>query len=90
MEDFNGDKENTLLEPFEYTGSLFKAYDSTYDLNFEVIISSNVDSIKIVKFPLVAFVYTDEGYKEIYQGINVTPVLKVDKSLEFHLKFQIF
>jgi alpha-amylase len=89
-QDFANKEENLLLEPFEYTGSFFRAYDSTYDLNFEVIISSKVDLIKIIKFPLVAFVYTDEGYKEIYQGINFTPVLKLDKSLEFHLKFQIF
>ncbi|MCK4781173.1 MAG: DUF1926 domain-containing protein, partial [Candidatus Lokiarchaeota archaeon] len=85
------DKENTkLLEPFQYMGSHFKAYDEIYDLNFEIDISSKSDSIKITKFPIIAYAYTDEGYKEIYQGINITPVIKLEKHLEFHLKIQIF
>ena len=85
------DKENTkLLEPFQYMGSHFKAYDETYDLNFEIDISSKSDSIKITKFPIITCTYTDEGYKEIYQGINITPVIKLEKHLEFHLKIQIY
>ena len=85
------DKENTkLLEPFQYMGSHFKAYDEIYDLNFEIDISSKSDSIKITKFPIIAYAYTDEGYKEIYQGINITPVIKLEKHLEFHLKIQIY
>ena len=85
------DKENSkLLEPFQYMGSHFKAYDEIYDLNFEIDISSKSDSIKITKFPIIAYAYTDEGYKEIYQGINITPVIKLEKHLEFHLKIQIF
>ncbi len=85
------DKENTkLLEPFQYMGSHFKAYDETYDLNFEIDISSKSDSIKITKFPIITYTYTDEGYKEIYQGINITPVIKLEKHLEFHLKIQIY
>ncbi|UCD01827.1 MAG: hypothetical protein JSV23_02065, partial [Promethearchaeota archaeon] len=88
--EFNNDKENQLLELFQYTGSHFKAYDESYDLNFEFDISSKKDSFKINKFPIIAFVYTDEGYKEIYQGINVMPLFKLDKNLEFHLRIQIF
>ena len=85
------DKENSkLLEPFQYLGSHFKAYDEMYDLNFEIDISSKSDSIKITKFPIIAYAYTDEGYKEIYQGINITPVIKLEKHLEFHLKIHIF
>jgi alpha-amylase len=88
--EFNDNEENKLLEPFQYSGSHFKAYDKTYDLNFEFDISSKTDTFKINKFPIIANVYTDEGYKEIYQGINVTPILKLEKKLEFHLKLQIF
>ncbi len=88
--EFKDNEENELLEPFLYKGSHFKAYDKTSDLYFEFEISSKSNSFKINKFPIIANVYTDEGYKEIYQGINVTPLLKLDKNLEFHLKLQIF
>jgi len=87
--DLNGDKNTELLEPFQFIGSNFKAYDETYDLSFEIDISSKEDSIKINKFPIIAYVYTDEGYKEIYQGINITPLIKLDKNLEFHLRLKI-
>ena len=46
--------------------------------------------LKIYKFPIIAYVYTEEGYKKIYQGINVTPLLKCEKSVEFHLKIKTF
>ena len=88
--EFNDNKENELLETFQYNGSHFKAYDKNYDLNFEFDISSKTDSFKIYKFPIIAYAYTDEGYKEIYQGINVTPLLKLEKNLEFHLKLLVF
>jgi len=88
--DLGDDLKTELLEPFQYIGSHFKAYDETYDLNFEFEILTKNDSIKINKFPIIAYAFTDEGYKEIYQGINVTPVLKLSKSLEFQLKLQIF
>ena len=88
--DFKDEKEKNLLEPFQYFGSNFKAYDETYDLRFEIDISNKFNSIKIIKFPIIAYVFTDEGYKKIYQGINVTPLFKLDKSLEFHLKITFF
>ncbi|MFX1417974.1 MAG: alpha-amylase/4-alpha-glucanotransferase domain-containing protein [Promethearchaeota archaeon] len=88
--DSNDDKKNSLLEPLQYTGSYFKAYDETYNLNFEINVTSKVDSIKINKFPIVAYAFTDEGYKEIYQGINIIPSLKLEKNLEFYLKLKIF
>jgi len=87
---FNNENENKLMDPYQYTGSHFKAYDDTYDLLFEFDILNKNGSIKINKFPIIAYVYTDEGYKEIYQGINVTPLFKLDKNLEFHLKLRIF
>ena len=82
-------KNNQLIEPFQYIGSHIKAYDETYDLSFEIDISSKTDSIKINKFPIIAYAYTDEGYKEIYQGINIVPVIKLDKNLEFDMKLRI-
>ncbi|MFX0104239.1 MAG: alpha-amylase/4-alpha-glucanotransferase domain-containing protein [Candidatus Hodarchaeota archaeon] len=88
--DFNDEKNVGLLESFQFTGSHFKAFDENYDLNFEINISSKADSIKIIKFPIIAYAYTDEGYKEIYQGINLTPLLKLDKRLEIHLKLNVF
>jgi len=79
-----------LLEPFEYKGTQFKAYDESYDLRVEVDIICDLDPVKIVKFPIIAYAYTDVGYKEIYQGFNVIPLFKIDKSFEFHLKIKTF
>jgi len=85
------DKEKDLLEPFQYEGSHFKAYDDSYDLNIEFTILSKVGPIKINKFPIIAYVYTEEGYKKIYQGINVTPLIKIiSKSFEITLQIKIF
>ncbi|MFX0037994.1 MAG: alpha-amylase/4-alpha-glucanotransferase domain-containing protein [Promethearchaeota archaeon] len=88
--DFKDDKDMKLLELFQYNGSHFRAYDESYDLNFEIHISSKPNSTKINKFPIIAYAYTEEGYKEIYQGINVVPIFKLDKNLEIHLTFKIF
>ena len=87
--DFQDEKSKILLEPFQYSGSHFKAYDESYDLYLEFDISSNSDSIKINKFPIIAYAFTDEGFKKIYQGINITPLIKLNKNLEFHLKIVI-
>ena len=87
--DLKNDEKTELLEPFQFIGSHFKAYDETYDLSFEIDISSKEDSIKINKFPIIAYAYTDEGYQEIYQGINIIPLIKLDKNLEFHLRLKI-
>jgi alpha-amylase len=88
--EFEEDIETNLLEPFQYNGTHFKAYDESYDLNIEYEIFSDIDTIKIHKYPIIAYAYTDEGYKEIYQGISVIPIFKVDKSFEFHLRIKIF
>ncbi|NVM36956.1 MAG: DUF1925 domain-containing protein [Candidatus Lokiarchaeota archaeon] len=87
--DLKNDKNTEFLEPLQFIGSHLKAYDKTYDLSFEIEISSKEESIKINKFPIIAYVYTDEGYKEIYQGINITPLFKLNKNLEFSLKLKI-
>jgi alpha-amylase len=88
--EFKDDKEKNLLEPFQYEGSHFKAYDESYDLNVEFTIISKTGSIKINKFPIIAYAYTEEGYKEIYQGINATPLLKIDKSFEITVQLKVF
>ncbi len=87
---FEVNKDIKLLEPFQYIGSYFRAYDESYELNFEIDISSKDDLVKINKFPIIAYAYIEEGYKEIYQGINVIPIFKLDKNLEIHIKFTIF
>jgi len=53
-------------------------------------ISNKNNLVKINKFPIIAYAYTEEGYKEIYQGINLIPIFKLNKKLEIHLKFTIF
>ncbi|MFX0186237.1 MAG: alpha-amylase/4-alpha-glucanotransferase domain-containing protein [Candidatus Hodarchaeota archaeon] len=87
--EFKDEKEKDLMEPFQYKGSDFKAYDETYDLNFELLLSSNTDLVNINKFPISAYVYTDMGYKSIYQGINVAPLFKLDKNFKINLKLKI-
>jgi alpha-amylase len=87
--DFNNEKEKDLMEPFQYYGENFKAYDETYDLNLELLFSCNTGKIKINKFPIIAYVFTDQGYKKIYQGINVTPQFKFDKTFEFNIELHI-
>ncbi|HDZ19155.1 MAG TPA: DUF1925 domain-containing protein [archaeon] len=88
--DFQDEKSKILVEPFQYTGSHFKVYDETYDLHLEIDITSNSDSIKINKFPIIAYAFTVDGHKKIFQGINITPLFKLNKNLEFHLKIAIF
>jgi alpha-amylase len=88
--DLKENKITSLLTPFQYNGTNFKAYDEKYDINFQFDISTNKKSGKIYKFPIIAYVFTDEGYKEIYQGINVIPSFRLNKNLEIHLKVKIF
>ena len=83
------DIKEGILDPFEYKGTDFKAYDESYDLKFEIMLSSSTGEINVFKFPIVAFAYTDEGYKRIYQGINVTPRFKLDKSFEIEVQLKI-
>jgi alpha-amylase len=81
--------EKDLLNVFQYVGSDFKAYDETYDLTVEMRFSSTSDEIKIYKFPINAFVHTDDGYRTIYQGINVTPRFKLSESFEIEIQLKI-
>ena len=52
----------------------------------DIISNSQLD---INKFPIIAYVYTDEGYKSIYQGINLGPLFKLDKDFVINLKLKI-
>jgi alpha-amylase len=85
-------EQNDISNPlslFHYEGINFKAYDETYDLNIEFALEGDQNAAKFVGFPLIANAYTDEGYKKIYQGINVAILFDIDKSLEFHIKLTI-
>ncbi len=85
---------NQFLEPFEFTGYNYKAYDETYNLNLEYSFTNqpkpNTISNKIYKFPIIAYAFTDEGYKKIYQGINILPTFKLFEEFEFGLTIDIF
>ncbi|MFX1390806.1 MAG: alpha-amylase/4-alpha-glucanotransferase domain-containing protein [Promethearchaeota archaeon] len=89
QDEFKENNNADLLTTFQYTGTKFKAYDQSYDLKFEVEILNRENSAKIYKFPIIAYAYTEEGYKEIYQGINITPIFKLKKNLEIHLEIKI-
>ncbi|MFX1575433.1 MAG: alpha-amylase/4-alpha-glucanotransferase domain-containing protein [Promethearchaeota archaeon] len=88
--EFKNELEKDILEPFQFEGVYFKAYDKSYDLNFELFLSGDLDSSKINKFPIITYAYTEEGYKKIYQGINITPLFKLKKNLEIHLDLKVF
>ena len=81
--------QKTLMEPFQYKGSHFKAYDETYDLTLDISVDSNTEWQQINHFPIIAYAYTDVGYTKLYQGLNVTPCFKLNKSFEIRLKFKI-
>jgi alpha-amylase len=89
---FNGDPNEfkDLLKISEYSGTSFKAFDKTYNLNFEINFSSKDELVpppQIKSFPIISYTYTDEGYKDLYQGINVVSIIKLNK--EFHIEFEI-
>ena len=79
-------EKNPLVKSLEITANEFKAYDESYELNlnysFESHSKIDTTSIKIFKFPINAFVFTDEGYKKIYQGVNLLPKFKLGKKFE--------
>ena len=52
-------------------------------------LSYDTGKIKINKFPIIAYAYTDEGYKTIYQGITVVPQLKLEKTFELNIELII-
>jgi hypothetical protein len=81
-------KDNQLQDQFEYIGSHFSAYDKTYDLTFEVQIDSELRH-KISKFPLISYTWTDEGYKNIYQGTNVIPIFNFEKDFTVKIRLTI-
>ncbi|MBD3195147.1 MAG: DUF1925 domain-containing protein, partial [Candidatus Lokiarchaeota archaeon] len=81
-------KDNRLQDKFEYLGSNFSAYDETYDLTFEVNIDSDLRH-KIAKFPLISYTWTDEGYKHIYQGINLIPIFNFENDFIIKIRLTI-
>ncbi len=91
---FLNDSKNELIKPFQFTGSHFKAQDLSYNLNLEYSLQSETKAdtglIEILKFPVVSYAFTDEGYKTIYQGINVIPQFKLSKELEINITIKIY
>jgi len=91
---FLKDSKNELLKPFQYTGCHFKAQDLSYNLNLEYSMQcetkADTELIEIQKFPIVAYAFTDEGYKTIYQGINVMPQFKLRKEMEIEIVIKIY
>ena len=85
--------ENSLLDTFEYSGIHFKAFDGDYDLTLEFQIENelkkDLDSVKIFKFPIIAYAFTDEGYQEIYQGVNILLRFKLKKEFEYRIILKI-
>ncbi len=87
----SSEQENKdLLEPSLYSGSHFKAYDKTYGLTFEIEINHASSEIKIGKFPIITYAFTDEGYKEIYQGINIILMTKFEMDFKINLNLKVY
>jgi len=91
---FLDEKLNHLLKPIEFVGQHFKAYDESYDLTLECSFidqsKANINLLKLYKFPIIAYAFTDEGYKKIYQGINLLPRFKLSKEFEYKMNIRIF
>jgi len=87
-------KKNELIKSFEYEGYHFKSCDQIVDLKFEFEISStsksDLEKLRIAKFPIIAYTYTDEGYNKLFQGINVIPRFKLSKNFEYNIELNIY
>ena len=90
---FTGGLKNSLIDTFEYFGIHFKAIDGDYDLSMEFQIENEskkeLDAVKIFKFPIIAYTFTDEGYKQIYQGVNMVARFKLKKEFEYTINLKI-
>ncbi|MFX0074318.1 MAG: alpha-amylase/4-alpha-glucanotransferase domain-containing protein [Candidatus Hermodarchaeota archaeon] len=87
------EKKYNILEPIEFIADQFRAYDESYNLTLKYSFSDKLNpsfsSFKIALFPIIAFTFTDEGYKRIYQGINLLPRFNLKEELEFSLTLTI-
>ena len=88
QKELNDELQADLLKVSEEKGYSFKAYDKSYDLGLEIKILNDLNSGRIYRFPIIAYAYTEEGYQQIYQGFNVTPLFKFEKVFELHLKIK--
>jgi hypothetical protein len=90
---FKEDTKNSLIDTFEYPGIHFKAIDGDYNLSIEFQIGNEskkeLDAVKFFKFPLIAYTFTDEGYKQIYQGVNMLSRFKLKKNFEYKINLKI-
>ena len=88
------DKKSNLLATFEYVGRHFKAIDGSYDFHFECEIINNsksdLETMTIGRFPIIAYAYTDEGYQKIYQGINLIPRFQMAENFEYKIKLKLY
>jgi alpha-amylase len=87
---FNGNPAQFehLLNTFQYIGTDFKAFDPTYNLTFQIQFLSDL-KYKISRFPLISYTYTDEGYKDIFQGVNVIPIFNLEKDFSIDIELII-
>jgi hypothetical protein len=76
------------MEVNDYIGTFFKAYDKTYNLGYEISINSDL-KCKIIEFPINSYVYTENGYKMMFQGINVIPIFNLDKKFKVDINIKI-
>ncbi|MHA1150927.1 MAG: alpha-amylase/4-alpha-glucanotransferase domain-containing protein [Promethearchaeota archaeon] len=83
------EKVKDILNPCVYDGADFQAYDETYDLTYQIMVTSSEGDAKLFKFPIIAYAFTDEGYKEIYQGINVLTRFKINKTFDLQIELKI-
>jgi hypothetical protein len=82
------EENNEFLDSYKYLGKDFEAYDQTYDLKYKL----NIDTSRpttIIKFPIIAHVYTENGYKRMFQGMNILPIFDLDKSFQIEINLKI-
>ncbi|TFG00015.1 MAG: DUF1925 domain-containing protein [Promethearchaeota archaeon] len=81
--------KNEFKQPIIYKGTQFNAFDESYDLHFEIKVNSEND-VKIGKFPIISYTYTEEGYKKIFQGTNIILILSnLSEQFSINIKIRI-
>lgn len=83
------EKNDKYFSAREDTTNEIIAYDKTYDLTFQLTINSSEGPVNVIRYPIIAFAYTDTGYREIYQGLCTIPNIKLKSAFWMECKIQI-
>ena len=84
---FKTEEEKSLNLPFRYEGSHFKAVDTDNKLQFEI---NTLNTCRFIKYPIITYTNTDQGYMEMYQGIAITVISKIKNEFNITIELKIY